>query len=150
MRSPKKDYRGQGEFSFMAKSAPARPAVPHFDNPQCDNEALLNAQYDYIQGDKSALTRLYNIGIKVALRMIQTLGRDNFLVRNLSLDDKWEKAHDAICYVITRYLEDGAFAVQKNMTSYIYLCVKKEVYRHSKGSELVTINADLPIAMEGL
>lgn len=52
--------------------------------------------------------------------------RKNRHIGELSHSDKEEKAHNAITYIIARYLRLKDFAITKSFTGYLFLRIKKE------------------------
>ena len=114
------------------------PGLPHFDTPKNDNECLLNWQYAYlVEGDTDALSKMYNLGFTVSIKYIQIISRGNTNVAKLPMSEKKEKAHNAITYVITRYLKDADFFIKKSVTSYLYLRVKYELFYQRKVDGIV-------------
>ena len=56
---------------------PTRP-LPYYHEPKCDNERLLNMQYDYkANGNAQALNAMYALGCKIALKYINAKARKN-------------------------------------------------------------------------
>lgn len=132
----------QQEFDFGEPYEPAgekpKPALPHFDRPRNDNERLLNWQHDYkANGDADALNRMYRLGRRIALRYIETAARNNRHVAELPRSDKEEKAHNAITYIIARYLRVKDFAIRESFTAYLYLRVRHELFYRRKVDGLV-------------
>lgn len=129
------DFGEQQEERAVEKTP---PALPRFDAPRNDNERLLNCQWAYkTLGDRSALEEMYKLGRTVALKFINAEARKNGRVRALRRADREEKAHNAITYVIARYLRVKGFAVRKSLTAYLYLRVRHELYYRRKVDEIV-------------
>lgn len=114
-----------------------KPHILHFDKPRNDNERLLNLQFDFYNGDKNALTKMYTLGQKVALKFIQTIAKNNGHVARLSEEIKREKAHNAITYIISQYLKKDGYAIRKSFTGYLYLRVKHELFYQRKVDRIV-------------
>lgn len=115
-----------------------KPALPHFDEPQNDNERLLNYQWEYRErGDARALKKMYSLGYTVAMKYIETKAKGNRHVKGLCWSDKEEKAHNAIAYILTRYGTHREWYIKKSVTGYIYLRVKFELYYQTKADKIV-------------
>ncbi|MBR4005848.1 MAG: hypothetical protein IKI90_08380 [Treponema sp.] len=115
------------------------PPLPHFDTPKCDNERLLNYQWEYREnGDQNALNSMYALGYKIALKYIKTKERKNRHIAELCRSDKEEKAHNAITYIISRYLKVTDFSIRESFTSYLYYRVLHELYYRRKVDEIVS------------
>ena len=128
----------QLEFKFEDKAEKQKPALPHYDQPQNDNEKLLNWQYEYrIKGDENALNKMYRLGEIIALRYINTVAKKNKAVAKLAQSDKEEKAHNAITYIIARYLRVKDFAITESFTGYLFLRIKHELFYQRKVDKIV-------------
>ena len=119
------------------KAEKPKPALPHFDNPKCDNERLLNYQWEYKNGDQNALNSMYTLGYKIALKYINANARKNRHIGELSHSDKEEKAHSAITYIIARYLRVKDFAITESFTGYLFLRIKHELFYQRKVDKIV-------------
>ena len=106
--------------------------LAHYDNPKNDNERLLNYQYEFKKGDMTALGKMYELSIEVCLALIGKIGQKNSHVKNLSWEEKMNKAHDAATYLPARYLKKKQFFIKKSFTGYLYLRVLGEVYKGTK------------------
>ena len=116
-----------------------KPALPHFDAPNCDNERLLNLQYDYKEnGNAQALNAMYALGYKIALKYINAKADKNPHIAHMSDDEKEEKAHNAITYIIARYLRVKDFSIRESFTSYLYLRVQHELFYTRKVDKIVS------------
>ena len=111
--------------------------IPHYPAPQDDNERLLEYQYK-VEGKENALSKMYELGYVISLRYINTEGQQNWKVKLLSRDDKAEKAHNAITYIIARYKRAPAFFIVKSFTAYLFLRVRHELYYTRKVDKLIT------------
>ena len=128
----------QLEFKFDDKAEKQKPALPHYDQPKNDNEKLLNWQYEYrIKGDEKALNKMYRLGEIIALRYINTVAKKNKAVAKLAQCDKEEKAHNAITYIIARYLRVKDFAITESFTGYLFLRIKHELFYQRKVDKIV-------------
>ena len=133
----------QLEFDFgelpNEEAEKPKPALPHFDQPQNDNERLLNYQWAYKEnGDQNALNSMYTLGYKIALKYISTKAQKNRHIAELCRSDKEEKAHNAITYIIARYLRVKDFSIRESFTSYLYLRVQHELFYRGKVDEIVS------------
>lgn len=112
--------------------------LPHYEAPKNDNERLLNYQWDYKKGDKTALNKMYELGYDIALRYISIHAKENPHIARLDQSRREEKAHNAITYIIARYLQISDFAIHKSFTSYIYLRVQHELFYKRKVDDIVS------------
>jgi hypothetical protein len=116
---------------------PTRP-LPYYPDPKSDNQRLLNYQYEYkIKGDTAAINAMYALGCKIALKFINVQAGKNVHIAHMSDDEKEEKAHNAITYIIARYLRVKGFSIRKSFTSYLYLRVQHELYYQRKVDTIV-------------
>lgn len=117
------------------KTTHAKP-LPHYPKPKSDNQRLLNLQYDYkVKGDTAALDRMYKLGCKIAGRFIQAEAQRRGFC--LCASDREEKAHNAITYIIARYVRVQDFAITESFTAYLYLRIKHELYYQRKVDKIV-------------
>nr|DAX69513.1 MAG TPA: hypothetical protein [Caudoviricetes sp.] len=112
--------------------------LPYYEKPKCDNECLLNYQWDFKHGDKTALNKMYELGLSIAQRYITVQAKKNPHIAKLDLYHRNEKAHNAITYIISRYLQVSDFAIQKSFTSYLYLRIQHELFYKRKVDDIVT------------
>lgn len=140
------------EFDELPKENKAekpKPVLPHFDNPKSDNERLLNLQYDYKEnGNAQALNAMYALGYKIALKYINAKADKNPHIAHMSDDEKEEKAHNAITYIIARYLRVKDFSIRESFTSYLYLRVQHELFYTRKVDKIVSF-VENPYDMRG-
>lgn len=131
----------QLEFDFDElpnKEAQKKRKLPYFENPKDDNERLLNYQYAYMtQDDKNALNAMYKKGKEIALKYIAAKAKKNKHIAALCMSDREEKAHNAITYIIARYLRVKDFAIQESFTAYLYLRIQHELFYHRKVDKIV-------------
>ena len=136
----------QLEFDFVElpkEAEKTKPALPHYDQPQNDNERLLNYQWEYKNGDQNALNSMYTLGYKIALKYISTKAQKNRHIAELCRSDKEERAHNAITYIIARYLRDKDFVIIRSFTSYLYLRIQHELYYYRKVDKIVSFVDDM-------
>lgn len=128
----------QQEFAFEFNELPPIKPLPYYSEPKNDNEKLLNWQYEYrIKGDEKALNKMYRLGETIALRYINSIAKNNKAVAKLAQYDKEEKAHNAITYMIARYLRVKDFAITDSFTGYLYLRIKHELFYQRKVDKIV-------------
>lgn len=139
----------QLEFDFEFDELPPTRPLPYYPAPKNDNEKLLNWQYEYrIKGDEKALNKMYRLGEIIALRYINTVAKKNKAVAKLAQCDKEEKAHNAITYIIARYLRVKDFLIRESFTSYLYLRVQHELFYTRKVDKIVSF-VENPYDMRG-
>ena len=131
----------QLEFDFDElpnKEAQKKRKLPYFENPKDDNERLLNYQYAYMtQDDKNALNAIYKKGKEIALKYIAAKAKKNKHIAALCMGDRDEKAHNAITYIIARYLRVKDFAIHESFTAYLYLRIQHELFYRRKVDRIV-------------
>ena len=132
----------QLEYDFVElpkEAEKTKPALPHYDQPQNDNERLLNYQWAYKEnGDNSALNAMYALGYTIAMKYISAKAKKNRHIAELCRSDREEKAHNAITYIIARYLRDKDFVIIRSFTGYIYLRIQHELYYYRKVDKIVS------------
>lgn len=126
----------QLEFNFNELSE-RKTDLPHYEAPKNDNERLLNYQWAYKKGDKAALNKMYELGYDIALRYISIHAKKNPHIAKLDQSHRVEKAHNAITYIIARYLQIPDFAIHKSFTSYLYLRIQHELFYKRKVDDIV-------------
>lgn len=127
----------QLEFDFNAPLKKKNNLL-YYENPKCDNELLLNYQWDFKHGDKTALNKMYELGYRIALRYISIHAKKNPHIAKLAQCYRKEKAHNAITYIITRYLKISDFVIQKSFTSYLFLRIQHELFYKRKVDSIVS------------
>jgi len=142
----------QLEFDFgeLPKEEAQKPAPPCFENPKCDNERLLNFQYAYKEnGDRNALNSMYELGYKIALKYISAKAKKNKHIAALCIDDREEKAHNAITYIIEQYIKRADFAITDSFTAYLYLRIQHELFYQRKVDKIVSF-VDIETLYKGI
>ena len=142
----------QLEFDFgeLPKEEAPKPALPHFDTPTSDNEKLLNYQYAYReQDDARALNQMYKLGYRIALKFINAKAKKNKHIAALCMDDREEKAHNAITYIIEQYIKRADFAITDSFTAYLYLRIQHELFYQRKVDKIVSL-VDIETLYRGL
>lgn len=136
----------QMEFDFdelpkaeETKEEREKPVLPHFDTPASDNEKLLNYQYAYReQNDARALNQMYTLGYRIALKFINAKAKKNKHIAALCMNDREEKAHNAITYIIEQYIKRADFAINDSFTAYLYLRIQHELFYQRKVDKIVS------------
>ena len=123
---------------FPPKRKKPKLHLLHFAKPKCDNERLLNFQWEFrVHGRKDSLDRMYLHGRTVALKFINVKANGNRHLTKLSMEEREEKAHNAITYIIARYMQDEDFYIEKSFTAYLYLRVLHELFYRRKVDKIV-------------
>lgn len=124
---------GQLEFDF--EELKKKVELPYFENPKNENEQLLNCQYEYrINNNKNALSKMYILSLPIAGKFITDKVKTSRNLRNLSMEEREEKAHNAATYVVESFLLDEDFFIKKSFTGVIYLRVLHELFYKTKAS----------------
>lgn len=122
---------------ILPKELPATPEAPHYAEPKDDNQRLLNYQWQYKNGDKTALDHMYKCGMTIAMKYINNAAHHNKHVRAMDFDTRWNKAHNAASYVIIQYITRPDFVIAQSYTAYLFLRVRHELYYRTKADGLV-------------
>ncbi len=142
----------QQEFDFddELRKESKKPAPPCFENPKCDNERLLNYQWAYKEnGDKNALNSMYELGYRIALKFINAKAKKNKHIAALCINDREEKAHNAITYIIEQYIKRADFAITDSFTAYLYLRIQHELFYQRKVDKIVSF-VDIETLYKGI
>lgn len=113
--------------------------LKYFKEPRTDNEKLLNYQYEYKNGDKAALDRIYNLGKEICIKYVNTITHrsKSMKLRHMCEYDKESKAQDAVAYLVEQYIKRPDFVIRDYVTAYLWLRVVKELKYHTKADKLV-------------
>ena len=114
-----------------------KEGLPHFLEPRNDNEYLLECQWQYKHGDKSALDRMYKRSTVICLRFINAIGQKNQHVRRYTYEEKKLKAEDAATYIIEQYIKRPEFVITKNYPGYLFLRITHEIYYQREVDKIV-------------
>lgn len=125
------------DFLEEKPSPPDLSELPRFADPKDDNERLLNFQWAARNGDGTAYGGMYELGRKVALKYINKAAKGNGHVAALGEAEKAEKAHNAITYIVERFLKESRFRIRKSFTAYLYLRVQHELFYRRKVDAIV-------------
>lgn len=105
----------------------SRPAYP-----PGDNGILLRLQDEYLGGDSSALSGMYALACKVCRKYINAKSEGNSHIAALTREEREEKAHNAVSYIVEQFLTRPDFRIEKSFTGYLYLRVLHELYYRRK------------------
>lgn len=123
-------------FDFLEEEQQVTWDLPYFEAPKDDNERLLNLQYRYrVDGEQQALSEMYRIAIQIAPKLVSLVCKQ-FKQRLPGLD-RYEKAHQAVTYIISAYLSKPRWAIKDSWTGYLYLAAKKQVLGKRKVDGIV-------------
>jgi len=112
--------------------------IPHYEKPRTDNERLLEYQFEYlVNGDEAALVSLYKLAREICVKFINKISQENPHIKHLTIEERKDKAHDAVCYMVEQYQTKRDWFVSKNYPGYLYLRVIKELFAHTKVDEIV-------------
>lgn len=97
--------------------------LPHFDDPQNDNERLLNYQYDFlVNGSQEAWRNLWELTSATAGRMLAHGCKQ----RNIHFSkEQWEdKRAEAVMYLLRRYRTRPGYRIEADFPLHIWYAVK--------------------------
>lgn len=61
-------------FDEEEEKEPQKP-LPHFENPESDNQKLLELQYQFKNGNKKAMDEFYKLSARICLKFIYDIGK---------------------------------------------------------------------------
>ena len=111
--------------------------LPHYPAPKNDNEYLLECQWQYKNGDKAALVKMYKRSRTLGLKFINAIGQKNGHVRALTYEAKKIKAEDAATYIIEQYIKRPDFIITKNYPGYLFLRIAHELFYRREVDKVV-------------
>lgn len=112
--------------------------VPFIQNPQTQNDKLLNLQHDFIiNHNQKALGLISEISLTICIKLIKKEIKRNKHLRNLTSEEVIEKAQDSMTRMIEVYLRDDLFFIKDSFTAYLYLCVKYILYHQSEADKII-------------
>lgn len=125
--------------------------LPYWAAPKTDNQKLLTWQYEFVEkGDKRAIEKIYKLGLEICMKFINKFAQKNMFIKALSYEDKLEKAHNAISYVVVRYNMHPEWAIKKNYPGYLYLRVLYELFAVDKVEKQTVYMEDMIRELGGL
>lgn len=131
------DFWKQEEEEAARRQQEQTESLPHFPTPKNDNEYLLECQWQYKHGDKTALVRMYKRSKTLSLKFINAIGQQNRHVRALPYETKKIKAEDAATYIIEQYIKRPDFIITKNYPGYLFLRIAHELFYRRKVDKVV-------------
>ncbi len=126
--------------------------LPFYENPETDNQQLLNIQYEFKKGDAQALGRMYKKLYEVAYKTINNRSCTDTKIAALAAKERQQKAHDAATYIIEQYLKRPAFVITDSITGYLYTRINWELYgkdHQNKRDQMVIYTDELPEKKSG-
>lgn len=141
MLKSKAEIDGQLELPFdlvFIKPKLQPDQVPHYEKPGNDNEQLMEYQYRYkIQGDNDALRDLYTLAYTIAAKIVSQECTSNKRFKQMPLWERYEKAEDAVVYIISSLIRKPLWFIKKSFTGYIFLRVQHELKYARKVDKIV-------------
>ena len=131
------DFWKEEEEAAAKRQQERTESLPHFPEPKNDNEYLLECQWQYRHGDKTALDRMYKKARTLGMKFINAIGQTNRHVKSLSYGAKKIKAEDAATYMIEQYIKRPDFVITKNFPGYLFLRIAHELYYRRKVDKVV-------------
>jgi len=112
--------------------------IPYFEDPQNDNEILLNLQYQYkVNKNKNALAEFYRLGFETACKYVSKAVNTRRQFKELTMAQRTEKAQDAITYIIANLIRKPGWFITDSCTGYLYLRVEHELKYMRKVDKIV-------------
>ena len=108
------------------------------EQPRNDCQRFNNLQRDFRSGRTEALGELYGLLQETAHKTINKICQSDPRVRELTQDERKQKAHDAATYLIEQFLKRPDFEITKSYTGYLYLRVLKELYGRRNCDKMLT------------
>ena len=106
-------------------------SLPHFENPQNDNQELFNLQKDYYEGNETALTKIFIKLSEIAPKFINKELGNAKKKRTFSKEMKEEMSMDAVCLFIQQ-IKKNHLIITDSFTAYLYLQVRKVMNTRTK------------------
>lgn len=123
---------------FLVQEQITYNGILHFATPQSDNECLLEYQYQYkVNGNETALDSFYRLGKEVCSKFISVETAKNRKYKHLSMEERREKAEDAITYVVSALIRKKRWFIKKSVTGYLFLRVQHELKYKRKVDDIV-------------
>lgn len=89
---------------------------------------LQQIQMRIIAHDPQALNDMYNALQQVALKTINTIAKGCKKVKEMEIETRRVKAHDAATYIIEQYIKRPLFKIDKSINGYLYKRVEHELF----------------------
>lgn len=116
-----KDIQAIGTISYWQHTLKKHPA------PKCDNDVLLNLQYDYrTTGNSHILDAIYKACLPIANRFVMQFAKKN--KKLFGKVDFCDIAQDATTDIIASYIRSPSWYIKKSFTGYLWLRVKHHIF----------------------
>jgi hypothetical protein len=93
-----------------------------------DDQLLFNLQTKLKNGDAQAMAEMYERLKVIAYKTINSRSCSNSKIKELSAEERQQKAHDAATYIIEQYLKRPQFVITDSITGYLYTRINWELY----------------------
>lgn len=114
---------------------------------ESDNQQLLILQQRFKNGDPQALGEMYKRLYTVAYKTINSRSCSNSKIKELSAEEREQRAHDSATYIIEQYLKRPDFVITDSITGYLYKRINWELYgkdHQNKCDRMVVYTDTLP------
>lgn len=120
--------------------------LPYFPEPRNDNERLMNFQREYRTGNPAALDGMYKLLFTIAHKTINKRCMSSKKLRELTTDDREQRAHDAATWVIEQYIKRPDFVVNDSITGYMFRYLPHVLYGEAekKCNRMLVFTDQLP------
>lgn len=110
--------------------------LQHFDNPETDNERLLNYQYEYlVYKNQEAWVKLWELSIKTAGQCLAHLCKK---YHKSIPGDLWEDYKlDVTMYVLRRYKTRKNYYIKKEFVYQLYLAARNKLLQVKKSEKCI-------------
>lgn len=112
-----------------------------------DEQQLFILQTKIKTGDAQAMAEMYEKLRVIAYKTINSRSRSNSKIKELSAEERQQKAHDAATYIIEQYLKRPSFLITDSVTGYLYKRIAWELYgknHQNKRDQMVVYTDKLP------
>lgn len=114
---------------------------------ESDEQLLFNLQKRLKNGDAQAMAEMYERLKVIAYKTINSRSCSNPKIKELSADEREQRAHDAATYIIEQYLKRPDFVITDSITGYLYKRINWELYgknHQNKCDRMVVYTDTLP------
>lgn len=112
-----------------------------------DDHLLFNLQIRLKNGDAQAMAEMYERLKVIAYKTINSRSCSNSKIKELSSDERDQRAHDSATYIIEQYLKRPDFLITDSITGYLYKRISWELYGKNhqyKRDQMVVFTDKLP------
>lgn len=106
--------------------------LPYFEDPKNDNERLFNLQYDHYNGDKTALSKMYEILSEIAPKVVNIESKKRKLI--LTRPRMEEVGESAVMIFIEGVLEKN-LVIKTSFIAYLRLQVLRALFYQTKAQK---------------